>query len=310
LSLVLRLTRYLWYAEETTSRRVRAIAISVVLLLVVPTGVMWIPIQSNVYAAGVTRRAGEIVVRAATPGFVEQVFATPGESVKQNAPLARLVNDATVEQLAEVEARLRASDVRRDAFREDRPARLAEEQAAAVAIQVQLDDVRTRIEALSVTAPICGDVVQVITQDNEGAFLKEGDPIATIGAGPWEVRTVLTSEQLAAVDPRAGTVVLFRAVNDPARIIHGRVVQIVPAGSQTVAIEALTHLGGRDIAVDPATHRAIEPYFELIATLDDAPEELMCVGLTGEIRLDGQREPIGFALVRRAVRFWHKLRRD
>lgn len=309
-SLALKMTRYLWYAEETVSRRVRAVALSLIVLLLAPAGMMWIPIQSSVQAAGVTRRAQEVVVRAAAPGFVARVPVEPGETPDRDLPLVELENEQVAEQLLDAQAKLRASHIRADAYRLDRPDKLSEERAAFASLRAIREQADERARLLTVTAPITGQVVQCLSDSDLGRFLQEGDPVATIGSGGWHVRTVLTAEQLASCAPRVGMPITFRPAHDPARAMEGRVVQVVPAGSHTVSVEALTHLGGRAIAVDPTTHRAREPYFEVTAALTGVPPDAMHTGLTGELRLKGKREPIGVALLRRVVRFWNNLRRD
>lgn len=309
-SLVLRLTNYLWYAEETRGKRVRAVAISLVVLLILPAGLMWIPLQNNVYATGIARREDERIIRATTPGFVQQVHTRTGAYVRSGSTLAQLANDETIDFLVQAEAQVRASNIRRDAYRPDDPAKAAEEEAAARGIREQLRTAQQRTADLVVVSPINGQVIQTITDRDTGRYVARGEPLATIAAGPWQVRTILTAEQLSTARPRAGTPITFRPASDPSRVLVGEVVRVVPTGSHAVALEALTHLAGGTIAVDPATHQASEPYFELTATLSDAPVGSLRSGLTGKVRLQGEREAVGTSLVRRVVRFWNKLRRD
>ena len=310
LSLILRLTRYLWYSDETTGRRWRAVAVSVVCLLLIPAGVMWIPVQANVYAAGIATRETEVVVRTSTPGFVTEVLVKPGQTLHRNSVIARLESHTAQEALSESESQMRASALRRDAYRTVDPHKLEEEKAAVQGIVAAYDLARNRADALSIVAPVEGIAVQSITDDFTGRFLNEGDPVATIEAGAWHVRTVLTAEELTSSNPTIGTPVSFRAVNQSDLILDGRITRIIPSGSHTISMEALTHLAGRGIAVDPATHRAGEAYFELTAVLTNIQRDVLRPGLTGELRLAGKREPLGVAVLRRVIGFWNKLRRD
>ena len=74
-----RLMRYLWHAEETGPVRVRAVAVGVLLLVLIPALLVLVPLPSSVRAAGVVAAEYEVVLRARTPGFLRSVFAVRGD---------------------------------------------------------------------------------------------------------------------------------------------------------------------------------------------------------------------------------------
>ena len=108
-------------------------------------------------------------------------------------------------------------------------------------------------------------------------------------------------------EARVGGLVQFRAAAMPSRTLEGRITNIAPAGSRTIELSPLTHLGGGDIAVDPANRSASQPYFEV--TVELTGEDLLDLrpGMTGQVRLPAAAEPIGKGLGRRLTRFWNRL---
>jgi putative peptide zinc metalloprotease protein len=305
--LLLKLTQYLWYAEETAARRGRAVALSLLTLIIIPIGLFVVPIPSHVHAKGLLVTEHETLMRARTPGFVEQVPIEHGQQVRRHDLLARLHNDAYLEDIATTSANLRASRIRTDAYRIDDPARARQEQVQARVHQRALLHAHKKLEELEVRAPAAGRIVDCLETTDAGRYVPEGDPIAMIVSGAWQIRTILSEEQIAATRPQPGDKVQFRAAAAVSRTIEGRIEKVSPAGSKTVRDLALTHLGGGDIAVDPSTHAAAEPYFEITINLQDAAVPELQYGMTGSVRLPAVAEPVGVTVTRRLVRFVNKL---
>ena len=303
----LKLTNYLWYADETAGRRVRAAAWSIVALLLLPLGVMWVPLPSTVDAAALVHRENETVVRDVLPGFVESVSVRCGEFVDEGASLALLSNDAQLERVLEARERVRAAEIRRDAYRPSDPARALQEATAVEAAQRNLDSEQARLALLDVRAPVAGQVIDCIRERDVGSFLGEGRAVATIVSGAWYVRALLTDEQITAARPRVGDRVRFRAASSPGTTLVGVVVRTGPLGDRRIDDSALTHSGGGEIVVDSVTGAAAQPYFEVTAELLGDVDAFVRSGMTGVIRLTGETEPIGRKLTRRIARFWNRL---
>ncbi len=307
LSATRKITYYLWYAEETAAKRVRAIAVSLMVLIVLPTALAFLPLPSRVRAAAVVAAEHEATVRAKTPGFLEQVTAHNGQYVSAGEPLAQLGNDNYIEQVAQAEADLLASRIRHDAFRVREPARALQEQAQSSVLEHALFEARRRISDLQVPAPIGGRVVGCVRDSDIGSFLPEGSQMASIVAGRNQIRAILSENDITRAQPRAGDRVVFRAAANPSRTTEGIIARIAPTGSRTVSHVPLTHIGGGDIAVDPQTHDATLPYFELIIELPAEESRNLHLGMTGSVCLGAGAEPIAIRLGRRFVRFWNRL---
>ncbi len=316
---VRRLTGYMWYAEETAPIRRRAVALSVVVLAVVPTAVVFLPVPAHVRAAALVSREHETVVRAGTAGFLTQVVIGNGQTVTRGDSLAHLSNDHILGKIAHATAGLKASQIRRDAFLVTEPARALQEQTKVDVERKVLEDANARAADLHIRAPRAGRIVACLRDRDIGAFLVEGSPVATLVAGRWNVRAILTEDQIARARPRIGQKVLFRAASAPSSTIEGVITRIDPTGSRDIDLQPLTHPGGGDIAVDPLTREAAQPYFEVIITLpqdstgaepDDRTMTQLRHGMTGSVRFRAAAEPIARSLGRRFIRFWNRLQQS
>ncbi|MBK8913506.1 MAG: HlyD family efflux transporter periplasmic adaptor subunit [Phycisphaerales bacterium] len=328
---------YLWFAAETAPVRTRAVALSAALLLGVPAALLLIPVQTGVSASGVLGRAEELVVRAQTPGFVSSVQAEIGAPADRDAPLVVLENPEEQEALQVARGAARIAELRRDAA-------LAVSTAAAAPLDQRVEAARAaaneqarRIAALEVRAPRDGDVLSALRPTEEGRYLHVGDAVATIAAGEWIVRALLSEDQTAAAEPRVGDRVEFRSAADPSSACFGVIERVTPSGSNRIAHPALTHLGGGPIAVNPAgagsgasaagssaagagahpagaggvspaSAIATQPYFEITVRIEPADGAVLAHGMTGRVRLSARSEPVGLHLFRRAVRFLDGLR--
>ncbi len=304
------LTKYLWCAEETAPVRVRAVAVGVFALVVVPALLILAPVPSRVHALGVLRSGHETVVRAGATGFLEKCAVESGQRVDEGELLARLVNDLYVEDIAGAEANLRAAEIRRDAYRVAEPDRAMQEEDRAGVYRAALARHRARSADLRVRAPMSGVVVSSLRDTDLGSYVPEGAPVATIASGKWQVRVILSGEQLAAVEPKPGDAVQFRSAADAGSTTAGVIARVTPAGTRYVGLPTFTHLGGGDVAVDPETGEAAEPYFEITIDLQPEGDARFRQGMTGRVRLKGRTEPIATTIYRRLSRFIDRLMQD
>lgn len=305
--LVLGITQYLWYSKETAAIRYRAIALSLLALIIVPAALFAIPVPSHVYARGVLASESETVIRVREDGVLVDLPVVDDQVIAVGDRIARLHNDSFDELTATATAQLRASEIRVDAFRGSDVNRMLQEQEQAQVHRHMLEDAQGRAAQLDVRSPMAGRVVSVIKPAMRGAFLVAGTPLATIVESGRAVTTILSEQQMASAKPRIGQSVAFKPAAIPALTLQGVITRISPGGSKVIDVIPLTHLGGGDVAVDPATGRAQQPYFVLTIDLLQTPPRQLRYGITGTLRLAGGREPIGTRWTRRLVRFVNSL---
>jgi putative peptide zinc metalloprotease protein len=305
-SSIRRLAAYLWYAPETAPVRMRAVAISVVLFLLLPAALLGIPLPGAVHAAGSLSQEHENIVRAATDGFIAEVASTPGSKVVAGATLVRLSSDHPTELLARAAANLRAAEIRRDALRHSHPAKSAQQAVEAGRYVEELERAKRELAELDHRAPTPGVVTQAPRPTDVGLFVREGSPLAAVSSGAWQVEAILTESQIVLAEARIGDQAEFRPAGDPAHGFVGRLTRIAPAGSRNVGFPELTQLGGGDIAVDPTTQTASQPFFVVTVQFSTAHPSFLH-GMTGQLRLSAAPEPLGTSLARRASRFFDRI---
>lgn len=307
---VVRLTKYLWMSQEAQPVRGRAVACSLCILAVVPAALCMLPVPSAVQAVGVITTEQKTVLRAKEPGFLTKVRVAPGERIEPAGVVAELSNPALGETLAFAQADLRASDIRKEAYRVLNPDKVSLEEEKSKAYRAAVRQAEVRIEGLTVSSPLAGEIIDGVDRNALGSFVNTGDAVATIAAGRWQVKTVLSEEELYQASPQIGETVLFRPAAYPSHTIEASIGRIVPAGSRSIREASLTHLGGGDIAVDPDTGEAREPYFEVTINLPDDPGPSIGHGMTGSVLMGGDSETIGTTIYRRLARFMNRLMQD
>lgn len=299
---------YLWFAEEAAPVRRRAIAFSALTLAGVPTALCLVPVRWHIYARGVVQAENEVPIHAQAPGFLETIRAPVGSPVAAGQVLMELENPELNEALLEVQARLTAAEIRRDAYRAGDPARAQREQRTLEAITQELRRRLQDLQALRLCAPVAGQLVEGPREADAGRFYELGQAVATLASGGWVVRVVLNEEQMLASAPRPGQPVCFRPASRPRSAIAGVIERVRPLATRTIDSLALTRAGGGDIPVGPS-RETLEPYFEVTVRLDADAQESLQRGVTGVVRLDAHPEPVGLLAYRSVIRFLDNLAR-
>lgn len=303
LGMLLRLTRYLWYAEETAPVRNRAVILSAVLLIGVPGMVLLVPIPSSVRADGVFERTGDRVIRSRVDGFIRSIRIRPGDHVVPGEVLAELENDTLAERMAEVSAAIEASSIRRRVFEVDDLAKAMQEEERLLVLRKELERRRRDEADLNVRATTHGAITDCLRPTDLGRYVQRGDPVASVASGTWQVRAILAEDEMAASRPRIGESVEIRSRVQPGKPIRGHITRITPAASRTITSEALTHVGGGSVAVDPETAEAAQPYFEITVDTELTESPFLRHGMVCQLRFESGLETVGTKIRRRLIRF-------
>jgi putative peptide zinc metalloprotease protein len=301
------LAAYLLHSSETATRRVRAVGIGAALLAGVPLVALFVPVPESVRAQGVVRREHERVVRAEQGGFLERVMATPGERIEPGTLLARLENPLLEAKVSEAEADAEVAGLRAATYRAEASARAVPESRIAAASRATLEERRRELAALEVRSDFAGTLVSAVSNTERGRFVKEGEPIATLAAGPFLLRVAMSEHEVASVGPKPGDPVRVRIAAAPWRTIEGEVVRIVPAGSRAIEHDALTQEAGGEIPVGADDRRAPTPYFELSVRLPESAGAEVRDGMRGQALFVGKSEPLATSLLRRVLRAGNRI---
>ncbi len=306
--LIKSLTHYLWSAQETAHVRRRAIALGIVALIMLPAAALTIPIPSRVHAQGLVTAEHETVIRAPSPGFTNTTHISNGDTISAGDMVVSLSSDDMLERLAEIQAARSAADIRYNAYATGQPSLAAQEATRIESLTLAISKIEEKINKLSVSAPTSGIVADLVHDSQIGVFLTEGAPIATIVEGHWQVRALLSEDQVTQCQLAIGTEVVFRAAFAPATLMYGKIIRISPAGSKTIELLPLTQLAGQDVVIDPRTQRAQQPYFEIVVRLPILVEKgQLRQGMTGSIMLHAHPRSLGTRLLVRFQRFIAKI---
>ncbi len=302
----LSLTNYLRFSEELADRRRRAVGVTALCAAASLMAVCLLPMPAGVEAVGVVTRQEELTVRAGAPGFVREVLVESGDAVSADDVLCRLENidiEAEAQRLAAQSAAL-GVEWKRAVF-EDRTAAAQTEAQRAEVLEDQ-KVVEEQLRRLSVRSPRRGEVTG-IDETRVGMFLGKGDPIAVVGAGPWTVRTLLTSEEMVDARLAVDSEVRLRLIGVPGEVIEGRVLKVAAQGRKKVDQEELTHLAGGEIAVDPSSGEASNSLFEVTIGIEQADHAWLRTGSTAQVAFDGERTTLLRYLCRRGLQLLQDL---
>ncbi|MDZ4828925.1 MAG: HlyD family efflux transporter periplasmic adaptor subunit [Phycisphaerae bacterium] len=299
---------YLIASKEVAPVRYRAATVAVVVLIVPALGVSW-PLPQSVVTGAVLQREHERIVTTATNGFVQAIDAQDSEPVAQGEPLVVLgsldVDRAADDASASATAAHVAAEIATARTPEER-ALAGEELRAAQTRRTAAEEARAR---LVVRAPTGRTVVSVLSRGSRGRFVRAGTPVATIVAGGWIALALVDQIDLAAMHLQVGDSVQARAASDVGNLLTGRVVSIAPIGESIIAqdMQALTLLGGGDIAVSPTSGLAADVRFTVRVALDELAASQLVRGERLVLRLPAQRASLAQGWTRAILRFRERL---
>ena len=298
---------YLFFSDETAGVRFRAACLGLSLFAGVPLGLVFLKLPGTVHSRGVLISQEECVIHAGMDGTLEMVGVTPGDEVGPDHVIATLINEDCGEAVAVAEARLEAAKIRYRAYQALDLSKAAKEKKQ---VELCLDELRRRradAGKLEVTAETGGRVIDGVDHRDEGRFVMKGDPLFTLISGPWQVKAVFTEDDFVSVKPREGDRVEVKTAARSGETLTGVIRRIVPRGSRLVSTESFTQKGGGDIAVNPVTGEASQPFFEVYVGLDDQEVSWFRQGMTCRVRCRGEEATLGTLLTRRVRLFVSRL---
>jgi putative peptide zinc metalloprotease protein len=299
--------RYLLWSEELKDKRGLATTYLVLLVIGGPVLLLSCPWPGRSQARGIAECSSIRVIHVADGGFLFAAHAKPGESIEAGELLAEIEN---IDQESQRQHKLAELDQLEMKYRSE--LLVDRDKANQMAQQVKhlrydLDMHPTIDDVKLVRAPVSGQVLVSAADRNSGMYLAPGAELMRIGTQGWRIRAAISTRSLADLKPEVGQLVHCRFHADPTQTHEAVVREICPAGSRIVAHEALTHLAGGFIPVNPETMEATEPYFELVLHLTDTRPACLINGAVCEIRFPRKYEPLGRIIYRSLLSFVNQL---
>ncbi len=269
---VFKLSKYLMLEPELHRKRGCAAAFCGVVAILALITIGLIRFWVDVDAQGIVEADQREVIHAKMPGFVKTIYAQDGQFLHKGDPIIQCQDRELETQMVQQKAQMRGLQAQRQLASVVDQAQKKIIEAAMTALQDQLDDTQTRLNDLTLRAPIDGTLVAPKLTEMSGAFLPRGQEIATVAAlDSLVIKASLQQEDaqlvhdkqqmLFAASPGDGSSdpILVRFAGDIATIVPGTAEAIINSAQETVPHPSLTHVGGGDIAVDPSDPKGEHP---------------------------------------------------
>lgn len=305
---------YLAKSPETAPMRLRAVSVLLVCFGLLPLALFAVPIPATVAAPGLMAQTDDVVLRAETAGFLEQLFAAPGDRIAAGDPVALLADPGLGKELSAAQARQTSATIRAR-VNEPLNASLAEmegarrDQAAQEVAHWQARAAMLRIGAPQATQGRF-DVLTVIEARDLGRWIPVGEALATLtrvrqADEGQHALALFDAADLAGTQPEPGSRAWFQPQSTPGRKLPAHIVRVTPAGSRKLSDDFLEHLNVAELAVNPVTGETGQTQFVVEIELD--PGYSLPAGSTGRLRLRGEPAPIGLLAIRKTLVFLAKL---
>jgi putative peptide zinc metalloprotease protein len=294
------IVKFLRESPALARRRTRSYALSGAIGAAALVLLFALPMPFSTVAQGVVWLPDQARIRAQTGGFVAQVQANDGQSVRRGDPLLVLSDPELHALRAGVRARIAALEVEHTrAVGVDTPkAQSITEEIAAQ--RAELADVERRIDSLQVVSPVDGTLSMPRPQDLPGSYVAKGTVLAhVLRAEDISVKVVVPQADAGMI--RGGTRAVQVSLTDRrGQVVEGKLTGEVPAATGMLPAAALGDRAGGPVVTDPADPegmRTLEPVFLFDVRLADKPVER--IGSRVWVRFDHGASPLGLQWQRR-----------
>lgn len=304
---VAKLVVFLKRAPQLTRTRSRALAVAGSVAIALLAFVCFMPLPFATQAQGVVWLPEQARVRAATEGFVVQVFAHDGQAVEVGDPILELSDPDLLADIDRVRATLQALDVqytREISINAARAKSIAEDAAAKRAELAQLEDRRAHLRVASAAR---GTLAMPKAQDLPGSYVPKGTVLANV-LGPEQMRVKVAVWQEDSGLIRSGTKAVEVKLTETAEgPLTAQLSGEVPAATVYLPTAALGDRAGGAIVTDPTDKdgtKTLEPVFLYDLLLDS--KTLERVGARAAVRFDHGSRPLAFQMQRRLQQLFLK----
>lgn len=286
--------RFLAATPLLAGRRVRAVAVSALLVGGVGALLSLVPVSLSSRVEGVVWVADQGLLHSGADGFVEELLVPSGTPVSANTPLLRLRALALEAQIEKLEARRRELEVRGAAERIEHRVQLPLTEAERMAIDAELALLREQQASLVVRSASAGLFVLPDAHRFLGRFVRQGELIGyVINRQQLLVRAVVPQAKIGLIRQQVQHVEVRFAerLGEP---VSARLARETPAGSRVLPSRALGSAGGGAVAVSSLTGDGLTAAEEVFHVDLMLPANVAVTGL-GErayVRFDHGAEPL------------------
>jgi len=216
-------------------------------------GIFFATRPSTIHAYGVVDYSPPTIIRATSPGFVQELKVHEGQTVDAGQVLLIMRNEELQVQLADVRAEIQQSAIRSRMLRQgEERAKAQAEDAQRRSLQKKEAEIKKLVESLTVRSPIRGEVVARNLDALTGRYLSVGDEIMVVGNEETKEITLAVPQDdirsFVAQDDRPVTV---RIVGKEDETFRASLSKIEPRASRKPPHPALGADAGGNLPVKP-----------------------------------------------------------
>ncbi len=306
---IVKLIKYIFFDPNTRPVRARAATVFFCGLFFAGVVLGGVPFP-NAFRAPCALEPHEMdFLRAAEPGFVDQIFVRDGDTVKKGQVLAVLRNEqldfdiqAQRYLIAQAQARLRHLETRHQAS--------AQAIAYQLSMMIQdLKDLEDRKAKLTFRAPFDGQVVAPDLERVRGRFLQEGEALFVVAClDQFRVTAVVDTADIDALRDAQKVKVRIKFRTSPGRVCTGRIERLCPTSTHEPPPSGLADAAGGPVLLDRQAGpraRTLFPWYRVDIVLN-ADEPAPRMGATGAVRFVVGVKPLGAQLWLRFRRLLHR----
>jgi len=255
-----KIVKFLLNSPKLRRKRVRALSMAVLFLVVLSVILTAAPIPLNTRVEGVVWISEDGFIRAGTDGFIEEMLVPNGTQVGFGEPVIRCSDPLLPAQIRVLESRLQELQATYHTQRvTDRvQTKITEEEIRQV--EAELADARQRESDLTIRSAAEGILVISRSSDLNGRFVRRGELVGyVLNQTETHARVVVDQTDVDLV--RHQTLgVTIRLPEDVPNVYPTRLLRELPAATQQLPSPTLSRKGGGEIAIDPREMDGIKAF--------------------------------------------------
>ena len=218
-------------------------------------------------APAVVQFANETILRAESPGFLDEILVKSGQEVKKGDLLIRLRNRELLDEVSALSCDVDQSriQVRMHQQAEDELGLASVEEERLLGLEKQLVEKSKMAESLEIRAPFDGFVFQRKLDNMRGQFVEPGDAILNVAKHhSKEVIVSIDQRDLDSVKENQGQEIRVLISGMP--VFRSRFTRVNPRATTSPTHPGLCAFAGGPLPVKPASSESPDdPQFELLS---------------------------------------------
>ena len=252
-------------------------------------------------APAVVQFANETILRADSPGFIDEIHVTSGETVKEGDLLVRLRNRELLDEVTALSCDVDEARIQVRIHQQDDELGLATvEEERLLGLEKQLKEKSKMAESLEIRAPFDGFVFQRQLHNMHGQFVERGNPILNVAQHrSKEVIVSIDQRDLDSVKENQGQEIRVMISGMP--VFKSRFTRVNPRATTNPTHPSLCAFAGGPLPVKGAASESEDgPAFELLSprfnaelSLDDDVSQSLQSGQRGLAFFKTGRQSMG-----------------